>query len=289
MAFKSMLLVGFLTLAIPMAFAHDHKTTPEVGDIQSVLVSIHPMALLVKSAWPQLSVQTLVKANQSPHDFTLKPSHIKAIKEANAVIWLGPKFEPYLIKPLKGGKVQVDLSVFDSHDHHHHDHGDHHDPHLWLQPDLIEEVLLSLQSQLNLPKPERFLKLYNAWLAVARIQMSDKAKTGFVSYHDAFSGWVKYFALNELAIMTSNPEKPVGTFHVLKVRHLLKDEIAKNKTACLFVEPQFQGRLLNKLKADLDVRLVQVDPIASQYEVKNANFLDFYNETLTLFSKCLKP
>lgn len=272
--------------------------------IKRVLVSIHPLALLVKSAWPNIEVQTLVKANQSPHDFSLKPSHMKQVHMADAIIWLGPEFEPYLKKVLgqsqNESKPQVDLASFDSHDdhsdhdgHEHEAHGDHinnqvsepHNPHLWLLPTQLRPMLEKIAVKLSLPEPKRFYKLYDAWLTVARFQMNDKTKMGFVSYHDAFSGWVDYFALNQLAVVTNNPEKPVGTRHVLDVRKIL----ASQKQACLLVEPQFQGRLLKKLQAGLDVRLVKIDPMASEFKVKDANFLDFYSQLLKQFSTCLKP
>ncbi|MFT6153620.1 MAG: zinc transport system substrate-binding protein, partial [Bermanella sp.] len=69
-------------------YASDQK---EVGlmEQQNLLVSIHPMALLIKSAWPELKVSSLVKANQSPHDFVLKPSDISRIKSVDAVVWMG--------------------------------------------------------------------------------------------------------------------------------------------------------------------------------------------------------
>ena len=270
----------------------DSVSMPASPAVKRVLVSIHPLALLVKTAWPQLEVQTLVKANQSPHDFSLKPSHIKQVHNADAIVWLGTEFEPYLEKVLgqrqNGEKPQVDLSSFDSHTNHDHESShDHakHDPHLWLLPAQLRLMLDKIAMQLSLPEPKRFYKLYDAWLAVARFQMSDKTKMGFVSYHDAFAGWVDYFALNQLAVVTNNPEKPVGTRHVLKVREIL----ASQKQACLLVEPQFQGRLLNKLQSGLDVRLVKIDPMASEFKVKDANFLDFYSQLLKQFSTCLKP
>lgn len=270
----------------------------QAQQVESVLVSIHPLALLVKTAWPDLDVHTLVKANQSPHDFSLKPSHIKQVHQADAIIWLGSEFEPYLEKVLgqkqNGRKPQVDLNSFDSHpekEHAGHDHEGHHghaaahDPHLWLLPTQLRPMLEIIAKQLSLPEPARFYKLYDAWLAVARFQMNDKTKMGFVSYHDAFAGWVDYFSLNQLAVVTNNPEKPVGTRHVLEVRNIL----ASQKQACLLVEPQFQGRLLNKLQSGLDVRLVKIDPMASEFAVKGANFLDFYSQLLKQFSTCLKP
>jgi len=109
---------------------------------QQVLVSIHPIALLVKSAWPELKVSSLMKPNQSPHDFTLRPSDRKRIYHSRSVIWLGPKFEPYLEKVL-GKQKQVNLGGLAEAEHHgqHHDHDEAHDPHLWLNPKAILPII----------------------------------------------------------------------------------------------------------------------------------------------------
>jgi zinc transport system substrate-binding protein len=118
-----------------------------------VLVSIHPVALLIKSAWPQLQVDTLMQANQSPHDFALKPSHRRIIYQAQHVVWLGSDMEPYLSKSLKRNEQVLDLSILfderaeldqDEHeDHDAHNHGDQ-DPHIWLNPSMIKNIFRRL-------------------------------------------------------------------------------------------------------------------------------------------------
>ncbi len=263
---------------------------------KSILVSIHPLALLIKSAWPQLEVSSLVPVNQSPHDYSLKPSDRRTLAQADFVIWLGPDFEPYLSKLMSQSakSIRLDSVEHEQHetgkhelDNHNADdkHADAHDPHLWLQPDLIPALLNHIQTQLKLETPADFLKVYQAQLENAKASLMVNHQKGFVSYHDAFHHWVEYFELNQLAVLSIHPEKPVGTRHVIEVRKILESGDA----ACLFIEPQFKGRLLKKLSRGLDVKQVLIDPMASDFTLQDANFLGFYEYLFERFEACLLP
>ena len=267
--------VGFLLLVLCAAQVH----------AQQVLVSIHPLALLVKTAWPELQVSALVAPNQSPHDFTLRPSDRKRIFNADSVVWLGEEFEPYLAKVL-GDQPNIDLGgLVDPSHHGEHDHGDVHDPHLWLNPDAVFPILDLVQNTLGLDEPELFKKRFQLWQIKAQRQLYPYSKVGFVSYHDAFHYWVDAFNLNQLAMVASHPEQPVGTRHVSHVRTLL----ASGKAQCLFVEPQFNAPIVNKLHQGLDIKVVNIDPMGSTHQIDNANFLEFYDELLGQFLYCFAP
>jgi zinc transport system substrate-binding protein len=286
-------------------YASDQK---EVGlmEQQNLLVSIHPMALLIKSAWPELKVSSLVKANQSPHDFVLKPSDISRIKSVDAVVWMGADFEPYLKNVIRG-MAQVDVSKVlrkDDHagheghegheDKQHKSHNDmgrdvhtghehDHDPHLWLAPASINPIISLVQKELGLPDPVAFLTSFDAWLVQAHKQLGKSQKIGFVSFHGAYDEWIAAFNLNQLAAVTSNPEKPVGTRHIVEVRKILES----GRANCLFVEPQFQSRIVTKLHQGLDISVINIDPMASNYEISDAGFISYYEELLSNFTQCL--
>lgn len=261
---------------------------------QQVLVSTHPMALLIKSAWPQLNVVTLMDANQSPHDFALKPSHRRIIAQSNHLIWLGGDMEPYLDKLVVRHPAALDLSnLFEEHhddhaehknheeDHSGHDHGAS-DPHIWLNPNGIQAILAQVASELSLEAPAEFLAEFQQWRKQANEQLKNQS-AGFVSFHDAFHYWIEYFNLNQQAVLAVNPEQPIGTRHIVEVRELLQ----QGNVACLFVEPQFKASIVDKLKQGTGVPVVRIDPIGSQFNVSEGKFLDFYRYLVTQFKTCL--
>ena len=92
----------------------------------------------------------IVDGYNSPHNFSLKPSHAKMIEKANLIIWVGEDLETFLEKPLKTiGKNAVNVeimdlkgikklkfrekNIFEGHDDHGHGHKEHkehgHDEH----------------------------------------------------------------------------------------------------------------------------------------------------------------
>ena len=143
-------------------------------------------------------------------------------------------------------------------------------------------LLKSIQAQLHLAAPKDFLRSYDSWLNQTQKNFKKSQDIGFVSFHDAFHYWVEFFNLKQLAIVTQNPEKPVGTRHVVNVRNIL----ASGNASCLFVEPQFQTRLLNKLIKGLSVNQVKIDPMASKYPIASKNFMGFYEGLSQQFNEC---
>lgn len=137
-----------------------------------VVVSIKPIhalaaALLDGVAEPVL----LLDGASSPHSYALRPSERRALQEADAVIWVGPELESFLVKPLsllpEGVRIVGLLADtqglerlalddegsghgHEAHGHERHDHGHAHDhnhdhahgdeakatndPHIWLSP-----------------------------------------------------------------------------------------------------------------------------------------------------------
>ena len=92
----------------------------------------------------------IVDGYNSPHNFSLKPSHGKMIEKANLIIWVGEDLETFLEKPLKSiskEAVNVEImhlkgikklkfrekNIFEGHDDHEHGHKEHkehgHDEH----------------------------------------------------------------------------------------------------------------------------------------------------------------
>ncbi len=260
-----------LTSSASEASTAPTKTTPA----QQVMTSIYPLALLLNSAWPQhLNAQHLVPANQSPHDFSLKPSDRRAIEQTPFLLWLGPELEPYLHKVLSSQTHHLALLP----------HADHHDdPHIWLAPQRIAGILKQVQNALQLPEPKAFLSALENWQDQSRRTFAPFKDKGFVVYHDAFSHWVKFFGLKQLASVTTDPDHPVGSRHLLEVREILETQAV----SCLFTEPQFSSPIVRKLTQGLSIPLVQIDPIGGQYRLPQQTFLDFYKGLTDAFVSCL--
>jgi zinc transport system substrate-binding protein len=113
-----------------------------------VVTTIKPIHSLVSGVMDGVSNPTLIiEGSNSPHNFSLKPSHAKMLEEANIVFWIGEDLEIFMEKPLNSlAKNAVQISFMDlksieklkfremnDHDDNGHkddDHDDHgHDDH----------------------------------------------------------------------------------------------------------------------------------------------------------------
>ncbi|WP_075533725.1 zinc ABC transporter substrate-binding protein ZnuA [Candidatus Pelagibacter communis] len=113
-----------------------------------VVASIKPIHSLVSYVMDGVGKpDVIVDGYNSPHGFSLKPSHAKMIENADLIIWVGEDLEAFLEKPLdtiakRAVNVEImDLSgvkklkfreknIFESHDDHGHGHKEKkHDDH----------------------------------------------------------------------------------------------------------------------------------------------------------------
>ncbi len=113
-----------------------------------VVASIKPIHSLVSYVMDGVGKpDVIVDGYNSPHGFSLKPSHAKMIENADLIIWVGEDLEAFLEKPLdtiakKAVNVEImDLSgvkklkfreknIFEGHDDHEHGHKEKkHDDH----------------------------------------------------------------------------------------------------------------------------------------------------------------
>ncbi len=113
-----------------------------------VVASIKPVHSLVSYVMDGVGKpDVIVDGYNSPHGFSLKPSHAKMIENADLIIWVGEDLEAFLEKPLntiakKAVNIEImDLSgikklkfreknIFEGHDDHGHGHKEKkHDDH----------------------------------------------------------------------------------------------------------------------------------------------------------------
>ena len=141
----------FITLFLSI-FSFDSTVSADIKVVTSIK-PIHSLAAYVMDGVGKPNV--IVDGYNSPHGFSLKPSHAKMIENADLIIWVGEDLEAFLEKPLdsiakKATKVELmdlkgikklkfrEKNIFEGHDDpghkedKHDDHGhkkDKHDDH----------------------------------------------------------------------------------------------------------------------------------------------------------------
>lgn len=115
-------------VVMPASLAH--------ADGPRVVASIKPLHAIASAVMDGVGTPVLLlEGNASPHGATLKPSAARALADAQAVFWVGPPLEAFMVKPLASLAKKVEatplmdapgMTILKSRGgHHHHDEEEH--------------------------------------------------------------------------------------------------------------------------------------------------------------------
>ena len=173
----------YLVILVLTVFSLISSANAEVKVVTSIK-PIHSLASYIMEGVGKPDV--IVDGYNSPHGFSLKPSHAKMLENADLVIWVGEDLETFLEKPLKtiakkAKNIEImdikgiskfefrEKNIFEEHDDHkehddhdgHKEHVDHkekddheghahgeHDPHVWLDPINAKVIIKEITKQL---------------------------------------------------------------------------------------------------------------------------------------------
>lgn len=238
----------------------------------------------------------------SPHDYSLKPSDVKKIRSADLIVWYGPDLERFMTSLTEEQKnvltvselSNVDLRAFDEghHDDHHHHHGSY-DPHFWLGPKQAGSVAKAVAEKLQAIDPENSaqyqdnLKEFLANLQKTSLEIDAELKPvkdkGYFVFHEAYGYFEDYYELNHLGAFTVSPERKPGAKTLIQIKTRLKE----GDVQCVFSEPQFKPAVIETVTRGTGVNQGQLDPLASDIEVKPGAYFDFLRQMSSSFTSCL--
>ena len=298
-----------------LGFSHAKAELQVVTSIKP----IHSLASLLMNGigTPKL----IVDGSNSPHNFTLKPSHAKMLQNADLVFWVGEDIETFLEKPLgtvakKAKKVELmkigqikklkfrEKNIFEDHhddhghkkhdDHGHKKHDDHghahgeHDPHIWLDP-LNAKVILNVMAKNMKMKDKKNAAKYEANLKKANANLDNLVSKINKNINKnakfvVFHDAYQYFE-KRFGLKTLGA-LTVNT-DVLPGAEQLKDirkVIKKEKAKCIFSEPQFNPKIIKAIAKDTNIKTGVLDPLGA--DLKNNQ--DLYFKLLNNLSNSLK-
>ena len=285
-------------------------STTAMSEIK-VVTSIKPIHSLASYLMQGISSPSLiVEGSNSPHNFTLKPSHAKMLQQADIVFWVGENLETPLEKPIKSisKKSKVielleinglkklafrEKNIFEGHDDHghkkHDDHGDKkhddhghahgdHDPHIWLDPSNAKVIAKKMTKELvSLDKENASTYKVNLKKLVKEIDILIKdvknntnKNASFIVFHDAYQYFEKKFRVNAIGALTVNTDVLPGAEQLKDIRNVIKKKNAK----CIFSEPQFNPNIINAIAKDTNIKTGVLDPHGSTLPAdKNQYFM----------------
>jgi zinc transport system substrate-binding protein len=286
----------------------------------AVVASMKPLGFIASAIADGVTdTQVLLPDGASEHDYSLRPSDVKRLQNADLVVWIGPEMEAFMdkstqsiaeqkkvtIAQLDGVKPLLMKGADDDDDEHGHEHangeksdgGHHHgiyNMHLWLSPEIarlsavaIHDKLLELMPQ-SRAKLDANLKDFEAKLAATDKQVSNELAPlkgkGYFVFHDAYGYYEKHYGLTSLGHFTVNPEIQPGAQRL----HEIRTQLVEQKATCVFAEPQFRPAVIEAVARGTSVRMGTLDPLGIGIKLGKDSYPQFLSQLGHQYSSCLK-
>lgn len=316
-----LLLLGLGPYFLAHAAAPTESPNSKATSIQ-ISTSIPPLYNIVRRLLPEHSpgnfphfkVVNLISPQESPHDFYLKPSHLKNLETSDVIIWVGPALETGLIKALEKSNAAAILTLSNPATHHTHapihflparhthDSSHHHDtanantpldPHIWLSPLDTEKMARLITEFLAQKYPEYrpdFEKNYRQFsldlkqlhARFENIRQKQNIAPYYV-YHDAYQYLEKAYQLPSLGPISPHPEMPLSAKQIQQIL----GEIQEQQARCLFTEPQFNPKILVRIQSlfkPYRLEIFEVNPLGPL----NQDPIQTMEQVMRQFQQCKK-
>ena len=292
-----------------------------------VVTSIKPIYSLASLVLDGVAnPQLIVDGNNSPHNFSLKPSHAKMLQKADVIFWVNQDLESFLVKPLKNisknaKKIELINSngikklkfrekiIFENHHDHgkkkhdHHDHGkkkdkdSHHDhahgkfdPHIWLDPVNAKVIVKEMTKQLILldkKNEKRYRKnLDKVFNRLDELEADIKGNINKKARYVVFHDAYQYFE-NRFNIKTLGA-LTVNTEVLPGAEQLkkIRKVIKHQKARCIFSEPQFNPKIIKAIAKDTNIKTGVLDPLGADLKNNKDLYFKLLNNLSNSLRKC---
>ena len=249
----------------------------------AVMTTIKPLQFIAAAVMDGIAEpEVLIPSTQSPHYYTLRPSDIRKVSEAQLVLWIGPQMETYLegfIAQLAQQTILIEAGALPGvtlhevgHNRveqaHVHEEADNHglyDPHIWLNTGNAELIARSLYEELivfdpaNAARYEENVAGFVEGLRLLEARLR-KEVTGLVDgryalYHNGIQYFEKQFGLEHQFVLVPDHEIQPGIRHLLALRELLEDR----PLTCVLEDVNANEATINTVFRDYPVNRVRID------------------------------
>lgn len=262
-----------------------------------VFVSVLPMQTFVERVGgAHVEVRSMVRPGHSPHNYEPTPQQIAALAGTRLYVRIGLPFEDAWMHRIRSASPAMQvldarsglaLRSLEAHEHdadgHGHDHeprrahaggehahaGDAPDPHLWTSPPLAARISAGIRDTLSQLDPanaadyERNYRAFATELEALDAQihalLDPLPQRRFMVFHPAWG----YFADNYDLVQV--PIEREGKEPGAKALAALIEQARREGVRVVFVQPQFDMRLAERIAEAIDGGVVAVDPLAADY------------------------
>lgn len=292
----------------------------------AVVASIKPLGFIAAAIADGVTpVEVLLPDGASEHDYALRPSDVKRIKNADLVVWVGPEMEAFLTKSAAELPANKNLEIADiagvkpllirgvdddEHEHtddlsqqsvksgqqdvsdEHHHHGEF-NMHLWMSPEIARQSAVAIHGKLLELMPQSKAKL-DANLHQFEAELADTDK--HIGAQLAPVRNKGYFVFHDAY---SYFEKhyglsPLGHFTVnpeiqpgAQRLHQIRTQLVEQKATCVFAEPQFRPAVIDAVSRGTRVRKGTLDPLGIGISLTKDSYVKFLSQLSSQYASCL--
>ncbi|MCE3232186.1 MAG: zinc transporter substrate-binding protein [Rickettsiaceae bacterium] len=281
-------------------------------DKLKITASIKPIHSLVAAVTDGINEPVLLLgSSNSPHNYSLKPSDMKTIKESNIIFIVSYDMEFFLRRPLQSLKKDVTIVELSktngltllpkrnlnlSEDDEHHD--DHHhgsvDLHIWLSPEnaikMTNEIanVLSKKDPKNAKKYQDNAKAYIEKITAKEDTIRNKLEPyttkPYVVFHDGYQYFEKHFGLNFAGAISVPENEAIGAQRFRKIEDIITQKDAK----CLFSEPQFSASTIDAIAQNQKIKVGKLDYLGINVEAGKEAYIDIIDGIADSIVSCFK-
>ncbi|OFE13314.1 hypothetical protein PHACT_09330 [Pseudohongiella acticola] len=284
-----------------------------------VVTSITPLQMIASAITDGVSEpEVLIPSDQSYHHFTLRPSMLRTLRQADLFVWVGPELESYLSDAVVqagpyGKQLQVlalaELQVHHAelggdgsgkvlipdeglHAGHKHKQADTIDPHVWLNTHnarLIAQAMTDELSALDPDHADRYvdnLDVFNQRLTaleqgiIARDLLP--ADSQYAVYHNAFQYFERQFGLQHQLVFVASEELQPGVRHMMTVRRAVES----TPLNCLMEDVTAQAATVETLLGNKDLRRIRVDTVGQTLSAGPMAYIHLMDNVADAFRQC---
>ncbi|WP_139703898.1 zinc ABC transporter substrate-binding protein ZnuA [Aeromonas hydrophila] len=282
-----------------------------------VLTTIKPLGFIAAAITDGVSEpKVLLPTGASPHDFSLRPSDIRSINEADLVVWVGPELEGFMAKPLakhphvltltrvegmplfdyskQAGQEEHADEGHEGHDHEGHEGHNHEgvDPHIWLGPTQALVIANALSETLSAQDPANAERYRANLLAFkAKVEAKDKViaeqmkavnQKGYFVFHEAYGYWERHYGMSSKGHFTVSPERRPGAKTLVEIRKALEEK----KASCIYAEPQFSPAVIESVARNTGAKVLLLDEVGEQVPLGPDGYPRFMQQLADAFAEC---
>lgn len=277
-------LPALLAMLVAWPARADESARPQV------LASIRPLALITRAlAEGELEVRTLPGVDVAPHDFVLRPSALRSLREAALFLWMGPALERPLERVLARDPEIRALALLPS-----GAPGATPDPHVWLDPREAAAIARRISTGL---RERGLLDASRADAALARFEQAMQSREAaivaefaglqdvpFVVMHDGLGVFAARFGLAQAGALPTTHEQQPGARSLAGLR---RTAIARD-ARCLFRGPGDSESLARTLAEGTRMRIVELDTLALHAPDTAQGFDAFLQTLAQAVAGCLR-